>query len=64
MVYHAIASYAAAPWVTSVTVHDALPILSDYCLLMLSLALPALPATSATALPTLYAHWEPGTQVH
>ena len=40
VVDYAIASRAAAPWVTGVTVGDAWLTLSDHCPLMLSLALP------------------------
>ena len=60
VVDYAIASLAATPWVTGVTVGDYWSTLSDHCLLMLSLALPALPATLVSALPTLQACWEPG----
>ena len=53
VVDYAIASCAAAPWVTGVTVGDAWPMLSDHCPLMLSLALPPPPASSGSSLPTL-----------
>ena len=59
VVDYAIASCAAFPWVTDVTVGDAWPILSNHCPLMLSLALPGCLATPVSALPTLRAYWEP-----
>ena len=62
VVDYAIASCTAAPWVTRVIVGDAWPMLSDHCPLMLSLALPALPASSGSSLATLHAYWEPGAQ--
>ena len=43
---YAIACHPAAPWVMDVTVGDALSLLSDHCLLTLSLALPARMALS------------------
>ena len=49
VVDYAIASRPAAPWVTDVTVGDALSSLSDHCTLTLSLALPACPALSIVA---------------
>ena len=63
VVDYAIASRAAAPWVTGVTVGDAWLTLSDHCPLMLSLALPPPPASSGSSLPTRHACWEPGAQV-
>ena len=62
VVDYAIASHVAAPWVMGLTVGDAWPMLSDHCPLMLSLALPAPPASSGFSLPTLHACWEPGAQ--
>ena len=64
VVDYAIASDSAAPWVMGVTVGDAWTMLIDHCPLMLNVALPAPPASSGSSLATLYAHWEPGAQVH
>ena len=49
VVDYAITSCPAAPWVTDVTVGDALSSLSDHCPLTLSLALPAHMALSIVA---------------
>ena len=49
VVDYAIASRPAVPWVTDVTVGDALSSLSDHCPLTLSLALPARMALSIAA---------------
>ena len=62
VVDYAIASHAAAPWVTGVTVGDAWPMLSDHRLFMLSMALSIPPASSGPSLATLHAHWDPGAQ--
>ena len=62
VVEYAIASHAAAPWVTGVTVGNALPTMSGHYPLMLSLAHPALLSMSVSTLPSLYAHWELGAQ--
>ena len=59
VVDYAIAFQVVASWVTGISVDDALLMLSDYCPLELSLALPAPTATLVPALPTLWAHWEP-----
>ena len=60
VVDYAIASCAAAPWVTDITVGAAWPMLSDHCPLMLCLAPRGPPAIPVSALPTLRAYWEPG----
>ena len=49
VVDYAIASRPAVPWVTDVTVGDALSSLSDHCPLTLSLALPGRPALAIVA---------------
>ena len=56
VVDYAIDSHAAPPWVTGITMGDVLLMLSDHCLLTLSLVLPAPPATLVSALSTLHAH--------
>ena len=64
VVDYAITFCAAAPWVAGVIVGDAWPTLSDYCPLLLCLALPALPTPLVFSAPTLCTHWEPGMQAH
>ena len=64
VVDYAIASCITAPWVTGVTVGDALPTLSDHCLLMLGLPLAAPLEPYASAPTTLCTCWELGAQAH
>ena len=64
VVDYAIASCAAASWVTGVIVGNAWPILSDHNPLTMCLALPTPPTPLVSLVPTLYIRSEPSVQAH